>query len=96
MAPPPGPVYSILHSMPIPSLPYNIERWIPGSTPLSTTTEVVLAIGFYLVVIFGGQALMRGSKPYRESRRRCRGFVRTEKGRVFHLGRARWTRFRCC
>merc|ERR1711939_31769 len=60
-----GPVYSFLHSLPIPSLPLNIERWIPGSTPLSTTPEVVYAVAFYLVVIFGGQALMRGSKPYR-------------------------------
>lgn len=66
-----GPVYSFLHSLPIPSLPLNIERWIPGSTPLSTTPEVVYAVAFYLVVIFGGQALMRGSKPYRESTRRA-------------------------
>jgi len=65
----PGPVYSFLHSLPVPSLPFNIEHWVPGSTPLSTTPEVVYAISFYLVVIFGGQALMRGSKPYRESSR---------------------------
>ncbi|GAA5994837.1 elongation of very long chain fatty acids protein [Rhodotorula paludigena] len=65
MAPPPGPVYSFLHALPIPSLPYNIEHWVPGSTPISTVAEVTLAMVVYLVVIFGGQALMRGSKPYR-------------------------------
>lgn len=69
MAPPPGPVYSFLHALPIPSLPYNIEHWVPGSTPISTVAEVTLAMVVYLVVIFGGQALMRGSKPYRESLR---------------------------
>lgn len=66
VAPSPGPVYSLLHALPIPSLPRTIEHWIPGQTPLSTTPEVVVAVAVYLAVIFGGQALMRGSKPYRE------------------------------
>ncbi|BGO96725.1 Fatty acyl-CoA elongase/Polyunsaturated fatty acid specific elongation enzyme [Rhodotorula toruloides] len=65
VAPSPGPVYSLLHALPIPSLPRTIEHWIPGQTPLSTTPEVVIAVAVYLAVIFGGQALMRGSKPYR-------------------------------
>ncbi|BGP12818.1 hypothetical protein JCM10213_008079 [Rhodosporidiobolus nylandii] len=61
----PGPVFKLLQSLPLPSLPYNIEHWVPGSSPLSTHTEVFAAISFYLAVIFGGQAWMSGSKPYR-------------------------------
>ncbi|GAA5978454.1 hypothetical protein JCM11641_007950 [Rhodosporidiobolus odoratus] len=61
----PGPVYQLLQSLPLPSLPYNVQRWIPGDSPLSTHTEVTAAIAVYLAVIFGGQALMSGSKPYR-------------------------------
>lgn len=66
VAPSPGPVYSLLHALPIPPLPRTIERWIPGQSPISTTPQVVAAVAVYLAVIFGGQALMRGSKPYRE------------------------------
>lgn len=63
----PGPVYRLLSSLPLPSLPYNIERWVPGSSPFSTHTQVTVAITVYLAVIFGGRELMRGSKPYRQS-----------------------------
>ncbi|GAA6036923.1 hypothetical protein JCM8097_006356 [Rhodosporidiobolus ruineniae] len=61
----PGPVYQLVESLPFPRLPLAVERWIPGVSPLSTDKEVVVAIAVYLVTIFGGQALMRGFKPYR-------------------------------
>ncbi|GAA5832293.1 hypothetical protein JCM11251_004310 [Rhodosporidiobolus azoricus] len=62
---PPGLVYQLVESLPLPPLPFNIRNWVPGSSPLSTHAEVVVAVAVYLIVIFGGQALMRGSKPYR-------------------------------
>ncbi|GAA5904238.1 hypothetical protein JCM6882_003176 [Rhodosporidiobolus microsporus] len=62
---PPGPVYQLVASLPLPPLPFNIRNWVPESSPLSTHLEVTVAVGIYLAVIFGGQALMRGSKPYR-------------------------------
>ena len=65
--PPPGPIYSFLASLPLPRLPYAVERWIPGQSPFSTHTEVVAALAAYLAIIFGGQFLMKGSKPYRTS-----------------------------
>ncbi|GAA6001722.1 hypothetical protein JCM10207_002283 [Rhodosporidiobolus poonsookiae] len=61
----PGPVYQALQSLPLPALPANIVRWIPGSSPFSTHAQVTVAVAVYLAVIFGGQAMMRGSKPYR-------------------------------
>ncbi|GAA5896519.1 elongation of very long chain fatty acids protein [Sporobolomyces salmoneus] len=63
--PPPGPIYSFLSSLPLPQLPYAVQRWIPGQSPFSTHTEVVAALAAYLAIIFGGQFLMKGSKPYR-------------------------------
>ena len=61
-----GPVHSILHALPLPSLPLNIERWIPGSTPISTTKDVALAVSVYLAIIFGGQDFMANRPAYRE------------------------------
>jgi len=39
--------------------PAALVNWIPGTTPISTTTEVVAAVAIYLAVIFGGQEWMR-------------------------------------
>jgi hypothetical protein len=61
-----GPVHSLLHALPLPSLPHNIERWIPGSTPISTTKDVALAVSVYLAIIFGGQDFMANRPAYRE------------------------------
>lgn len=61
-----GPVHSLLHALPLPSLPLNIERWIPGSTPISTTKDVALAVAVYLAIIFGGQDFMANRPAYRE------------------------------
>ena len=61
-----GPVHSLLHALPLPSLPLNIERWIPGSTPISTTKDVALAVSVYLAIIFGGQDFMANRPAYRE------------------------------
>ncbi|KWU45452.1 GNS1/SUR4 membrane protein [Rhodotorula sp. JG-1b] len=60
-----GPVHSLLHALPLPSLPLNIERWIPGSTPISTTKDVALAVSVYLAIIFGGQDFMANRPAYR-------------------------------
>lgn len=64
-----GPVHTLLHALPVPSLPLNIERWIPGQTPISTTKDVALAVSVYLAIIFGGQDFMDGRPAYRESHR---------------------------
>lgn len=64
--PPPGPIYSFLQTLPLPSLPYAVQRWIPGQSPFSTHTEVFAALAAYLAIIFGGQFIMKGSKPYRK------------------------------
>lgn len=67
MSPPPaGPIYSFLQTLPLPSLPYSVQRWIPGQSPFSTHTEVFAALAAYLAIIFGGQFIMKGSKPYRK------------------------------
>jgi fatty acid elongase 3 len=57
----PGPFATLLSSVTPDSLKpsYRFTHWVPGSTPLSTTTEVVTAIATYLVIIFGGRELMR-------------------------------------
>ncbi|KAI8870473.1 GNS1/SUR4 membrane protein [Ramicandelaber brevisporus] len=38
-------------------------RYVQGVTPMSTWTEVLVAVAIYLVVIFGGQELMRNRSP---------------------------------
>ncbi|KAG8829403.1 hypothetical protein FRC17_006645 [Serendipita sp. 399] len=48
----------------LPSLPYYLTHWVPGSTPLSTTPVVVAWIVGYLATIFTIQYLLRDSKPY--------------------------------
>jgi len=40
-------------------------RWVPGKSPLSTTSSVALAVVLYLSTIFGGRELMKGRKPYK-------------------------------
>jgi hypothetical protein len=78
----PGPVYRALQSLPLPSLPFTVSHWVPGSSPFSTDAQVFVAIAVYLAIIFGGRELMRGSKPYRQSSVLFR-FVEVEaKGRV--------------
>jgi hypothetical protein len=43
----------------------QLVRWVPGQTPLSTNTAVFSTIALYLVVIFGGQEMMKDRKPVR-------------------------------
>jgi len=83
MSPPPaGPIYSFLQTLPLPSLPYSVQRWIPGQSPFSTHTEVFAALAAYLAIIFGGQFIMKGSKPYRKyTLSSLRGEGREEEGR---------------
>ena len=50
----------------LPDVPKQYYQWIPEESPLSTTSNVLLAMGTYLAVIFGGQKLMQDRKPYRE------------------------------
>ena len=64
----PGPVYSFLASLPLPTPPAALTKWTPGESPLSTHGEVVGALAVYLAIIFGGQYLMADRKPFRESR----------------------------
>ncbi|CEQ42123.1 SPOSA6832_03918 [Sporobolomyces salmonicolor] len=67
MSPPPAPIWTFVSSLPLPKglqLPDNVQRWIPGSSPFSTHTEVFAALAAYLAIIFGGQFLMKGSKPF--------------------------------
>ncbi|KAM0793119.1 hypothetical protein ACM66B_000598 [Microbotryomycetes sp. NB124-2] len=59
-----GPLYRLVSSLPVPQLPSQLVRWIPGQTPLSTNTEVVSALALYLVTVFGGQWLMQDRKPF--------------------------------
>lgn len=63
----PGPFATLLSSVTPDSLKpsYRFTHWVPGSTPLSTTTEVVTAIATYLVIIFGGRELMRNRAPFK-------------------------------
>jgi hypothetical protein len=39
--------------------PKALVNWIPGTTPLSTWTEVIVAVAAYFVIIFGGREIMR-------------------------------------
>ncbi|KAI5452552.1 Fatty acyl-CoA elongase/Polyunsaturated fatty acid specific elongation enzyme [Naganishia albida] len=63
----PGPLATLLSSVTPDSLKpsYRFTHWVPGSTPLSTNTEVVTAIATYLVIIFGGRELMRNRAPFK-------------------------------
>ncbi|KAJ1678932.1 Fatty acyl-CoA elongase/Polyunsaturated fatty acid specific elongation enzyme [Spiromyces aspiralis] len=40
-------------------------RWQPGVTPLSTWREVAFGFAVYLLVTFGGRALMRSREPFK-------------------------------
>ncbi|KAG8823358.1 hypothetical protein FRC19_004080 [Serendipita sp. 401] len=48
----------------LPTLPYHLTHWVPGSTPLTTTPVVLSTIAGYLATIFTIQHLLRDSKPY--------------------------------
>ncbi|CAM0141983.1 Fatty acyl-CoA elongase/Polyunsaturated fatty acid specific elongation enzyme [Umbelopsis sp. WA50703] len=45
--------------------PAETFSFVQGLTPLSTNNEVIVACVTYLVVIFGGQALMREQSPFK-------------------------------
>ena len=61
--PPPGPLYTLITStwsalgLPKPSIEH--VTWVPGQSAISTNKEVVICIGTYLLIIFGGRELMR-------------------------------------
>jgi len=55
----------LLTYVPLPTLPPHLTSFLPGKTPLSTITEVVIAMIFYLTSIFGIQAFMVHRKPQR-------------------------------
>jgi hypothetical protein len=61
--PPPGPLYTAITSawsalgLPKPSIEH--VTWVPGQSAISTNKEVVICIGTYLLIIFGGRELMR-------------------------------------
>ncbi|TFL06547.1 elongase of fatty acids ELO [Pterulicium gracile] len=53
----------ILDYVPLPTLPYHLTHWVPGKTPLSTSTEVYPVLAAYLAIIFGIQAYMKNKSP---------------------------------
>jgi hypothetical protein len=53
----------LLAYAPLPSLPVQYTKWIPGETPLSTNTVVVSSLVTYLAVIFGIREVMRDRAP---------------------------------
>ena len=55
----------ILTNVPLPTLPYHLTHYVPGSTPLSTVPSVVAALVSYLAVIFGLREVMKSQKPLR-------------------------------
>lgn len=40
-----------------------VQRWVSGVTPMSTLTSTVAASALYLVVVLGGQEIMRNFSP---------------------------------
>lgn len=67
--PGPGPFYQALTKtwtgLNLPNPPEELVRWIPGTSPLSTQKEVVVAVAVYLGTIFGIQALMRNRAAFK-------------------------------
>ena len=57
----------ILAHVPLPQIPRYLTSYVPGETPLSTTTSVVATLVSYLVTIFGVQAAMRNHAPHKLS-----------------------------
>jgi fatty acid elongase 3 len=53
----------LLAYVPFPHTPHYLTTYVPGETPLSTTTSVLTALALYLVTIFGVQAMMRNQAP---------------------------------
>jgi fatty acid elongase 3 len=49
----------LLAYVPFPHIPHYLTTYVPGKTPLSTTSSVLTALTLYLVTIFGVQAMMR-------------------------------------
>ncbi|KAK0233090.1 ELO family [Armillaria fumosa] len=47
----------------LPSLPRHLHSYVPGQTPLSTTSSVLATLLSYLVTIFGVQAMMKNRPP---------------------------------
>ena len=58
---------AILAHVPLPQIPRYLTSYVPGETPLSTTTSVVATLVSYLVTIFGVQAAMRNHTPHKLS-----------------------------
>jgi hypothetical protein len=61
--PGPGPLYTLITSlwsgMGLPKPAIEHVTWVPGQSAISTNKEVVICIGTYLLVIFGGRELMQ-------------------------------------
>lgn len=58
---------ALLDALPF-RVPDRFWQWQPPHSPLSDVRDVALAVVTYLAIIFGGQRLMSGQKPYRGSR----------------------------
>lgn len=52
----------ILPNSLLPTSNSSFLKWTPGSTPLSTFPQVVIALSSYLIIIFGGRELIKKSQ----------------------------------
>jgi fatty acid elongase 3 len=53
----------LLAHVPLPPIPRYLSSYIPGETPLSTTSAVVTTLLSYLAIVFGVQAVMQNKRP---------------------------------
>ncbi|EMD42057.1 hypothetical protein CERSUDRAFT_42249 [Gelatoporia subvermispora B] len=47
------------------SLPHYLTTYVPGTTPLSTTREVIPTLVAYLVIVFGTREFMKTRPPFK-------------------------------
>lgn len=55
----------LLRNVPLPHLPYYLNHWVPGATPLSNQSTVVGTLVGYLVTIFSIREIMKTRQAQR-------------------------------